>query len=163
MYCNPYCNPFVPRAYPRGVLRALTDVPGFRRLPHKGRSVAPSAPSLALIHRSAWRGYSPKLNFRFTEFSEVHTIPVASPRESSESPSIVGLFGARRLSQQSHLFSPEPRKRCLPKLLSFSSSREALGEVLPIERQQSQEPSVFWAIRRCSRNGVHLRSAGARR
>jgi hypothetical protein len=48
-----YCNPFGPRAYPRGVLRALTDVPGFRLLRHTGRSVAASALSIDLILRSA--------------------------------------------------------------------------------------------------------------
>jgi hypothetical protein len=89
----------------------------------------------ALIHPSAWKVNSAKLDFRFTEFSEVHTIPIDSLRESSESPSIVGLLGARRLSQQSHPFSAEPRKRCLPVLLSFPSSREAPGEVLPAKRQ----------------------------
>jgi hypothetical protein len=33
---------------------------------HAGNSTA-----TRLIHRSAWKGYSQKLNFRFTEFSEV--------------------------------------------------------------------------------------------
>jgi hypothetical protein len=34
----------------------LSDVPGFRLLRHTSRIVAPSALSLDLIHRSAWRG-----------------------------------------------------------------------------------------------------------
>jgi hypothetical protein len=38
----------------------LSDVPGFRLLRHTSRIVAPSALSLDLIHRSAWRGNSPK-------------------------------------------------------------------------------------------------------
>ena len=40
--------------------------------------------------------------------------PLDSLRMFSESPSIVGLFGARRLSQQSNSFSPEPQKGTYP-------------------------------------------------
>jgi hypothetical protein len=35
---------------------------------------------LALIHRSAWNRNSPKLNFAFTEFSEVRIASVRSLR-----------------------------------------------------------------------------------
>ena len=39
---------------------------------------------------------------------EAHTIPIDSLRVFSESAAIVCLFGARRLSQQSYTFFPEP-------------------------------------------------------
>src|SRR5215212_1977347 len=41
-------------------------------------------------------------------FCEVHTIPIGSLSLFSESPAIVGLFGARRLSQQSNPSFLEP-------------------------------------------------------
>jgi hypothetical protein len=39
---------------------------------------------------------------------ELHTIPLDSLSLFSETPAIVCPFGARRLSQQSHSFFPEP-------------------------------------------------------
>src|SRR5215203_5247842 len=39
---------------------------------------------VAPIHRSAWKGYSPKLDFRFTAFSEVRIAPVLCGRNSEE-------------------------------------------------------------------------------
>ena len=92
-----YCNPFGPRAYPFGVLRALTDVPGFRLLRHTGRSVAASAIPLDLMHRSAWKGYS--ANFALTEFSEVALV-LACPHTSP----------VRQRGGGSH-FSPSPHTR----------------------------------------------------
>jgi hypothetical protein len=68
------------------------------------------------------------VNFRFTQFFDVHTIPIDSLRESSESPSTVDLFGARRLSQQTHSFSPEPWKGaypCVELLASYDNPRES--------------------------------------
>jgi hypothetical protein len=67
MYCNSYCNPFGPRAYPRGVLRALTDVPGIRLLRHTGRSVAAWALSIDLILRSAWNTISANFAVKLSE------------------------------------------------------------------------------------------------
>jgi hypothetical protein len=65
----------------------------------------------ALIHPSAWKKNSRKLNIRFTEFSEVQTIPIDSLSLLSESPAIVCLFGARRLSQHNLILSfPSPEK-----------------------------------------------------
>ena len=43
-------------------------------------------------------------------FCQEHTIPIDSLILFSESPAIVRLFGARRLSQQSHPFFPSPEK-----------------------------------------------------
>jgi hypothetical protein len=65
---------------------------------------------------------------------EVHTIPLDSLRVFSEMPAIVCLFGARRLSQQSYPFFPEPRKGTYPYMRGHPSSElgswlsAALGE-----------------------------------
>jgi hypothetical protein len=48
----------------------------FRASEDLGYDAPPLLVLLALIHRSAWKWNSQKLNFRFTEFSEVRTAPV---------------------------------------------------------------------------------------
>jgi len=87
----------------------------------------PPAVLHALIHSSAWKGNS--ANFVLTAFSEVHTILIDSLRVFSEKAAIVCLSGARRLSQHSYSFSPEPPKRCLP-----------------VCTKVSHECGVFWHI-----------------
>src|SRR5215213_3369699 len=95
-----------------------------------------------LAHRS--EPYSPECVEG--EFSEVE-LPLYrvlrsshDPRRLSQSVLRIALHkgpfgGSAIVPTQSHPFSPEPRKRCLPILLSFLSSREAPGEVLPAKRQ----------------------------
>jgi hypothetical protein len=56
------------------------------------------------------------------EFREVHTIPIDSLSLFSNSPAILGLFGARRLSQQSHSFFPELRKGAHPRIYGHRGS-----------------------------------------
>src|SRR5215213_9730987 len=87
------------------------------------------------MHRSLLRDspqcYSP--NLVEGGFSEVelplygvlrssHDPHLHSLRVFSESFSIVCLFGARRLSQQSHSFSPEPQKGAYPYVRSHRTS-----------------------------------------
>ena len=45
---------------------------------HGGQETGPPG-----IHRSAWKGYSPKLNFRFTAFSEIR-YPQATLKQQQE-------------------------------------------------------------------------------
>ncbi len=67
-----------------------------------------------------------------------HENPIDSLSLFSESPAIVCLFGARRLSQQSHPFFPEPRKRCQPVYTDTEAAlfnrvlREAVWKVLGV-------------------------------
>jgi hypothetical protein len=60
--------------------------------------VEASTPPFSVVHRSAWE----------MRFCQGNTIGICSLRLFSESPPILQLFGARRLSQQDYPFFPEP-------------------------------------------------------
>src|SRR5215218_9639551 len=61
-----------------------------------------------------------------------HDNPIDSLSLSSESPAILCLFGARRLSQQSHSFFPEPRKGAYPYIRGHHTGRVRWGTSLKL-------------------------------
>src|SRR5215208_3546149 len=104
--------------------------------------------------QSLWRGLG--WSGRKT-FSCVHKIPIDSLRVFSNSPAIVYLFGARRLSQHNLIsFLSRAPKRCLPRIyegipqvdyfLALSCSRRACGDEFPMNstKQLHGFPPSAW-------------------
>jgi hypothetical protein len=70
-----------------------------------------------------WSGaHTPFRTVSQDAFCEVHAIPIDSLSLFSESPAILRLFGARRLSQQFNPFFPGPPKGAYPYIRGHSSS-----------------------------------------
>ena len=106
------------------------------------------------VLQSLWRGLG--WSGRKT-FSCVHKIPIDSLRVFSNSPAIVYLFGARRLSQHNLIsFLSRAPKRCLPRIyegipqvdyfLALSCSRRACGDEFPMNstKQLHGFPPSAW-------------------
>jgi hypothetical protein len=96
------------------------------------------APLCTFIHRSAWKGNSPKFNFRFTAFSEVQHSPVPLPGALGTERRVFSpkynLMFVERTSMIAHIYpsvlqavSGRGYAGCLERVFSGASERDYAG------------------------------------